>query len=255
MKFIVTAHSDTGIKKQMNQDSLCVKVADTKKGQIVLGVICDGMGGLKKGELASAEVIRTFSSWFETVLPTLIEKKELFQLVKEQWVDLIEALNKKILIYGAKNSMTLGTTLTAILIVENTYILVNVGDSRIYVLNNSIIQLTTDQTLIEKELKQKRITREKAVDDPRKNILLQCIGASQILEPEFREGKVVPKEVYLLCSDGFRHQLKEEEMLGVLSPIVLSNHAIMKDSLIDLVELNKTRGETDNISAVLIKCE
>lgn len=253
MRYIVATHSDTGIKKQVNQDSLCVKVANTKAGQAVLAVICDGMGGLRKGELASATVIRAFSGWFESRFPLLLESRDLFGEVKRQWQQIIEEENKKILEYGIKKDISLGTTLAAILIVEGHYLIVNIGDSRVYQIRENIRQLTKDQTLVQKELQEKKITKEQAQNDPRKNILLQCIGATEIIEPEYEEGAVIPEEVYFLCSDGFCHKLKEEEMQGVLSPIVLGSEKVIKENLIDLVELNKSRGETDNISILLIK--
>jgi len=58
MNFMIAAHSDVGIKKNTNQDSLLIKVAQTNRGKVCLCVVCDGMGGLSKGELASATVIK-----------------------------------------------------------------------------------------------------------------------------------------------------------------------------------------------------
>ena len=72
MNFMIAAHSDVGIKKNTNQDSLLIKVAQTNLGRVCLCVVCDGMGGLAKGELASATVVRVFEKWFEERLPYLI---------------------------------------------------------------------------------------------------------------------------------------------------------------------------------------
>ena len=69
MKYTVVAETDVGIRKQVNQDSILVKHADSKMGEMILAVVCDGMGGLDKGELASATVIRKFAKWFEQELP------------------------------------------------------------------------------------------------------------------------------------------------------------------------------------------
>ena len=62
MNFLTAAHTDVGIRKKTNQDSLMVRVADTEYGQVCMAVMCDGMGGLSKGELASATLSRLFSS-------------------------------------------------------------------------------------------------------------------------------------------------------------------------------------------------
>lgn len=81
MHFIGTAITDVGISKKSNQDSVCVKIAETKKyGQVAMVVLCDGMGGLEKGELASATVIKAFSNWFENELPGQINKLSWKQL-------------------------------------------------------------------------------------------------------------------------------------------------------------------------------
>ena len=69
MGFLSIAHSDVGIKKNTNQDSVLIKQASTDYGEVLLSVICDGMGGLAKGEVASAALIRAFSDWFEKVFP------------------------------------------------------------------------------------------------------------------------------------------------------------------------------------------
>ena len=64
MNYNIALHTDVGIRKETNQDSMCVKQAETEKGQILLAIICDGMGGLSQGELASATVVRDFDKWF-----------------------------------------------------------------------------------------------------------------------------------------------------------------------------------------------
>ena len=71
MDFIIAAHTDAGIKKEVNQDSVLVEIADTDYGKVCFAVICDGMGGLRKGELASATLIRYFSDWFDHTFPEL----------------------------------------------------------------------------------------------------------------------------------------------------------------------------------------
>ena len=72
MEFLSIAHSDVGIKKNTNQDSVLIKEASTDYGKILLAVVCDGMGGLAKGEVASAALIKTFSSWFEETFPDIL---------------------------------------------------------------------------------------------------------------------------------------------------------------------------------------
>ena len=70
MGFLSVVHSDRGIKKNTNQDSVLIKEASTDYGDVMLAVVCDGMGGLAKGEVASAALIKAFSMWFDCLLYT-----------------------------------------------------------------------------------------------------------------------------------------------------------------------------------------
>lgn len=156
--------------------------------------------------------------------------------------------------YGARQGVSLGTTLTMILIFGNKYIAAHVGDSRLYQISSELRQLTKDHSLVAREVEQGKITSDEAKVDKRRNILLQCVGASNVVTPQIFVGQAVPNEVFVLCSDGFRHEVQDEEIFGTLAPDLLNNEAVIKKTLVDLVELNKTRGETDNITAVAIKC-
>ena len=247
MKFLTAVHSDVGIYKERNQDSLCLKIANTPKGDVAMLVVCDGMGGLKKGELASATIIRAISDWFEKNLPDILKEGYESGKVKEQWEAIIKDQNEIITEYGENNRLQLGTTLTALLIVEDNLLIVQVGDSRVYKITDTIEQITEDQTVVQRDIKLGLLTEEEGRKDPRQNVLLQCIGASSVVVPEFTG------EEYLLCSDGFRHKVSDEEIFGLLAGPLMTNESLMKKSLIDLIELNKERKEKDNITAMLVK--
>ncbi len=255
MRFLITAHTDVGIKKKTNQDSVVVTKAMAKGQECVFAVLCDGMGGLAKGEVASASVIEAFMKWFENVFPNMIgdnfKKEDLFA----SWGDIATQMNTKIGSYGAENSLSLGTTLVTLLIYENKYYIINIGDSRAYRFSNATTVLTKDHTYVQRELDMGRLTPEEALTHPRRNVLLQCIGASPFVEPDFYNGDVKPNEVYMLCSDGFRHIITESEMLSVFEPSKQVNVDAMKNAAVYLTNLNKYRRETDNISVVLIKSE
>ena len=100
MDFIVELHTDVGIRRSNNQDSLCVKEAETPQGNVLLAVICDGMGGLEKGEVASATVVRAFSAWFEQSLPASLAGPNTMEDVRYQWERLVKGLNQNIADYG-----------------------------------------------------------------------------------------------------------------------------------------------------------
>lgn len=254
MNYIGTAVTDVGNVKNKNQDSLCVKIANTKEvGQIVMAVVCDGMGGLEKGELASAVVVRKFSEWFEEVLPKRLPIYSWKEL-SDEWIMLVKNLNHKIMDYGKKNDVTLGTTLTAILIIEEKYMIIHVGDTRIYEISEKMKQLTEDQTYIAREIKSGKMTLDQAAKDPNRNMLLQCIGASKIVEPEIIYGEVQTEKVFLLCSDGFRHVLTEKEIQEHFQTEQMTDVAIMQQKSKQVIEIVKQRKERDNISVALIKC-
>ncbi|MFR5875173.1 MAG: PP2C family protein-serine/threonine phosphatase [Eubacterium sp.] len=254
MQFLGAAVTDVGISKKTNQDSVCVKVAETKKhGQVAMVVLCDGMGGLDKGELASAAVIRAFSNWFENELPIQIDKYSL-KSISAEWEKLAKEQNYLIGQYGKKIDVSLGTTLTAMLLIEGKYLIVHIGDSRAYLITDKVEQLTEDQTFINREVKAGRMTPEEAKLDPRRNMLLQCVGASKTIEPQIITGKIKNDSVYMFCSDGFRHVLSDKEIYENFNFVNASTIQIIEQNAKYLIETVKSRQEKDNITVAVLKC-
>lgn len=254
MKYIVAADTDVGISKKSNQDSLCVKCADTSLGPVVMAIICDGMGGLDKGELASAVVIRAFNKWFEKVLPKLVEDSD-WEKIRFSWETLLRDLNKGISDYSSDVEISMGTTFCGILIIGKRYMLFNVGDSRAYRLSSALEQLTEDQTYVQREINRGNLTPEQALTHPKRSVLLQCVGASRVVVPDVQFGSVVSGENYLLCSDGFRHVISSEEIMEKLNVPHNTNVETMKCSIREMIDTVKQRREKDNISALMIHVE
>lgn len=253
MNFMVAAHSDVGIRKSTNQDSVLIKVADTDYGKVSLAVVCDGMGGLAKGELASATMIRIFSRWFQEEFPEMLYRGVNPDELRSRWEILILDANEKLSQYGDKNNARLGTTAVALLIVDDMYYIINVGDSRAYMLDTQIHRITKDQTYVQREMDMGRMTYEESLRDPKRNVLLQCVGASSYIEPDFYLGKIPENAVFVLCSDGFRHVVTEDEIYQNMCPRALNGEGQMIEAAVRLVELNKYRREDDNISVAIIK--
>lgn len=253
MRFTATADTDVGISKDTNQDSVLIKHASYDGGEVLMAVVCDGMGGLAKGELASATVIRIFASWFDAYLPYELENVDM-QVIGGKWALLLKDLNVKISEYGKKIGESLGTTFSGILFIGDQYLIVHVGDSRVYHIGSSMRQLTTDQTFIAREVSRGTMTLEQAKTDKRRNLLLQCVGASEVVEPQILCGKT-ETGAYMLCSDGFRHEITEDEMYESLNPINLMNKQAMHNNAKYLIEQVKSRNEKDNISVILVKTE
>lgn len=254
MKFIAAYHTDVGITKKTNQDSLAMKIVETSQGTVAFGIVCDGMGGLAKGELASKEVIMAFCNWFDDVLLADIEASAFEEnKLMQQWNDIIQTQNRRLGEYGVSNNLQLGTTVSALLLYKDNYYIVHVGDSRVYHMEKGVTQLTKDQTFIAREIAAGRMTPEQAKTDPRRSVLLQCVGASPIVEPEFTKGEITPNTVYMICSDGFRHQISDTEMYDKIGPNAIKDEEDMKYGCIYLTELVKNRKESDNITVALIK--
>ena len=119
MSFIVTGNTDIGLTKSTNQDSLILRVIQTKQGRMVFAALCDGMGGLDKGEVASASVVRAFDVWVREELPALSEHPIEDPVIRAQWERIVTDQNRAIKAYGAQRGVRLGTTVTAMLITQN----------------------------------------------------------------------------------------------------------------------------------------
>ena len=118
MNFIVSAVTDSGNTKATNQDSYSVRVFSTNVGKVVFAVICDGMGGLSKGEVASSSLVRAFCQWSETKLPVLCEMGITDAAIRTDWTNIAVEYNRRIKIHGKKCGTSMGTTVTALLLTE-----------------------------------------------------------------------------------------------------------------------------------------
>ncbi|MDY0408702.1 PP2C family serine/threonine-protein phosphatase [Virgibacillus soli] len=253
MTFISAYFTDIGTKKETNQDALLIKTAKTSKGNVGLFVVCDGMGGLTNGEIASTTVIQGLSDWFEKELPDIVLNVNVTDKIIGKHLDeKIRFLNKKIIKYGKKNGITLGTTLSIFLVIDKKYYIVQIGDSRIYEVGTELLQLTKDQTLVAREVERGNLTPEQAKFHPRRNVLLQCVGAREEIEVVMTTGNINETHTYLLCTDGFYHKIDDEELIDFIHNV--QDESPMKKNIAELINIAKDRGETDNISAILVRC-
>jgi serine/threonine protein phosphatase PrpC len=253
MKYIYSVQSDVGISKEVNQDAVAFKTVKTSKGNAIFCVLCDGMGGYDKGEVASASVVKAFLKWFDDDFPKLIDDYS-FEDIKNQWNYTIQSINGKIINYGRSCGIDLGTTLTAILIFDNNYYFCHVGDSRIYLIRNKEInQITQDHTLVAKMLEEHKITEDELETHPDRNVLMQCIGASRRVVPQFEYAKVATDDVFLLCSDGFRHEITRNEIVELLNHEAINTNQEISANISRLIERAEMRQEEDNITVAVIK--
>jgi hypothetical protein len=251
---VITAYNtDIGIKKSVNQDSLIIKKAIAGAGEVVLIGVCDGMGGLEQGELASAEAIKTLNFWFEQDLPNLLLEGLSNKAFVDSMTFAIKEANDRVYKYSSAKNIQCGTTLTAVLLYNGHYATVNVGDSRVYKIDNSgtIERLTHDQSVVQDKIDKGEITEEEARTHKARNVLLQCIGLGDAVTPGFSFGNYSDGDIFFACSDGFRHRLMEEEMAKLYNPKDVVGQEELMERAAYGVKLNMERGETDNITVAL----
>lgn len=254
MNFIISANTDIGLVKETNQDSLSVVSISTLSGPMAFAILCDGMGGLSDGEVASGTVVNAFRNWAENSLPNLCNGELEDHVIRQQWVSLVREQNDKIKQYGDNAGVRMGTTAVIMLLTQTRYYILNVGDSRAYEIDDySMRQITNDHTFVAMEVAMGHMTEEEARVDPRRNVLIQSVGSTESVSPEMFFGEVRQDTVYMLCSDGFRHEISEQEINRAFAPSSLTSFDDMKQAGESLIGLNKERMERDNISVVLVR--
>lgn len=255
MNFIISTATDIGTTKSINQDSFNACVYNTSIGKIAFAVLCDGMGGLSKGEVASASLVNAFRKWGDNRLPVLCANGMNENDIRTEWTGIVTEYNEKIKVYGKKCGLTsgLGTTVTALLLTGTRYYIINVGDTRAYEISDGVRVLTKDQTVVAREVELGNLTPEQAENDSRRSVLLQCVGASDEVYPDLFFGNIKTNAIYMLCSDGFRHEITQGEIYNFLNPAVMTDAEKMKQNIQTLIDINKQRHERDNISVVTIR--
>ena len=193
--------TDSGRVRSHNEDS--VTILKNENGEYLL-IVADGMGGHRKGEVASSIVVSRLGKRFnETV--TIGTK-----LDAVNWLnDNINEINKEIITYGEENedSKGLGTTVVVALLTNSYLIFGNIGDSSGYVMkNNKIHKVTKDHTLVNLLVAAGNISIDEAKNHPQKNVLMKALGASEKAEMDIFDVDINCDAIFL-CSDGLTNML------------------------------------------------
>ncbi len=230
--------TDTGRVRSHNEDS--VTILKNASNEYLL-IVADGMGGHRKGEVASSMAITALGARFNKISSIGSE------LDAVNWLnDNVSEINKNILEYASNNpdSTGMGTTLVVALLTRDYLIFGNIGDSSGYVLKNGKLhKVTNDHTLVNLLVQTGNLTPEEAKFHPKKNVLMKALGAAEKCELDIFE---VDKNIdgILLCSDGLTNMLSNEQIEKVLNEEDLS----IEDKISKLVRKCNARGGTDNIS-------
>ena len=235
----IYAMTDVGRRREVNQDY--VYVTDRPIGPFPnLLTVADGMGGHKAGDFASSYTVNVLK---DELKKTPMDKPEeiLRSVVSIANHKLIEAASRDIKLEG------MGTTLVVATVVGNTLYFANVGDSRLYLINDKIRQLSKDHSLVEEMVRLGGIKAEEARNHPDKNIITRAIGARDTIEIDFFHEELKSGDLILMCSDGLTNMLEDEEIGRILkTPGTIEERA---ERLIDAANQN---GGRDNIAVILI---
>jgi serine/threonine protein phosphatase PrpC/CRP-like cAMP-binding protein len=247
------ALTDVGRQREHNEDNYLV---DKKLG---LYVVCDGMGGHAAGEVASAIAVRTLHEEIkrehELIADYLGNKTGGAKVSKRDLLNMLEfAVNRassrihsEALKDSAKRGM--GTTLVAILLVGNQAFIIYVGDSRIYMLRDGVLeQLTEDHTVYNELVRRKKMPREQIEKLAQKNAITRAVGVYEHAEPDTLVLDLLAGDRFLLCSDGLSGYFEEEiDQLGRILTNPDSDGVVRA-----LVDAANERGGKDNITALVV---
>lgn len=251
------AMSRRGHVRPHNEDACCFLEATSPVGKLAMAIVCDGVGGLARGELASSTVVRRFVRWFEGDLDRLqrtCDKNSLLKAVQAEWLDMLRRVNADLLEYGRAIGAPLATTFTGLMLHEGAYCALHVGDCRLYLLSGDVAcALTHDQTLVARGLELGYLTAEEAREHPQANIIYQAVGASERICPEVLCGRCEPDDLLLLLSDGAYRRASETLLSELFCKGVRRADERLFQACTRLLDQGLERGETDNLSLVAVR--
>ncbi|PIP80802.1 MAG: hypothetical protein COW84_03260 [Gammaproteobacteria bacterium CG22_combo_CG10-13_8_21_14_all_40_8] len=220
-----------GQTRDHNEDSI---FSDAEMG---LWIVADGMGGHAGGEVASCIVCES--------IPEMIKEGHSLKESIATTHHLIKAAPQ-----NGRGIKGMGSTVVAMKLDETGYQIAWVGDSRAYLWDGQLHQLSTDQSFVQKLIEAKAITPEQARNHPKKNLILQSLGASQLptIQVDSLRGDFKKESIILLCSDGLNNELTDDEIAALIDPF-----QPLQSVAKNLVDAANKAGGNDNISVILIK--
>ena len=239
MKFY--AITDIGRKRELNEDYIYTS------GQPIgalpnLFIVADGMGGHKAGDYASMHTVDRFVE----VIRELGEEHGVQDAINEA----VTAANAYIYQRSRENSNLsgMGTTLVLASCIGNEAIVANIGDSRLYLVNDAMTQITRDHSLVEEMVTLGGIDREMARNNPDKNIITRAVGVKEKVAADFFEVDLTKGDKLLLCSDGLTNMLRDEEIYQIIQ-----DNKELEQAAKALVDAANENGGRDNIAVVLVE--
>ena len=234
------AKTDIGAKRQTNQDYIFCSMQPV--GSLPnLFIVADGMGGHKAGDLASRYTVEKF---LDSVKGS--EAENPISIIDEA----VRYANLAVM-DKAKESIDyegMGTTLVVATFIDKSLYIANVGDSRLYIVNNEIQQITRDHSLVEEMINLGEIDRRNARTHEKKNIITRAIGVDSEVVADFFEVEYSKGDIILMCSDGLSNMIEDEDM-----KMIINEGNDVSEIANKLIEVANNNGGKDNISVVLVE--
>ena len=236
------AMTDVGRTRAVNQDYVfsCLEPIGNLPN---LFIVADGMGGHQAGDFASSYSVKKI---LESISLSLQKNPH------KIFADAIRYANRE-LIEKAKANPELrgmGTTVVLLTIIGEKAYVANVGDSRLYLMEDTLTQITVDHSLVQEMIKIGELTKESARLHPDKNIITRAVGAGRDINADFFEFSLTEKSILLMCSDGLSNMV-EDEQLAILLKSAKAPEKVGK-KLIETANLN---GGKDNIAVIVINVD
>jgi protein phosphatase len=243
MGIIFAGATDIGLKRKSNQDSICLDP------QHSFFAVADGMGGHNGGDIAS----QLSTSLMPNYLSQSSEKEDSVLMN-----NLIQKINSAILERAQQEPELsgMGTTISAIKFSGANLIIGNVGDSRVYMINNQhIYQLTRDHSFVQEKLNMNIYSREDAARDPQKNVLVRSVGFDAELQVDVFTYRISKNDMFIICSDGLHGKVSDADILEIVKKHVKDPSQCTKKDIEALVyalihQANENGGQ-DNISVII----
>lgn len=232
---------DIGKERSINQDAF---FAGEISEDVAFAVVCDGMGGANAGEIASQTAVKTISEYIINSYRRKITIRDFLKILKNALI------SANITIYDMalkdESLRGMGTTAVVAVIKGNEVAIAHVGDSRIYLVNDEITQLTRDHSVVQTLIESGQITAEDAAVHPRKNVITRALGVEDDVAVDTAELVLQDNETLLLCTDGLTNFVTAEDILKTFKE---NDIALVPEKL---VELANEGGGGDNITAVTV---
>lgn len=236
--------SDIGKVRKVNEDA--VGLFKNQQHQF-LGLVADGIGGNRGGDVASAMIVQHLGYLFEEATFDNLEDAE-------QWLQKQVQVENNLLIQKGKEYADLegmGSTLVSILIDSNNCIISNIGDSRCYRLRDGELeQISHDHSLVNELIKEGATTQEEAAHHPQKNVIIKTLGINHDAQMDNYSLKVQRNDLFLLCTDGLSKLVSTPKIKSILM-----SDSSLEEKCQQLITQARVNGDDDNITALLITAD